>query len=198
MLTSALITLTQKDFPDWSDTLILQFLNEIQRIVFTQKPTDQMRIIDTNTGKDPILTTTSGIFLYNVNTTSGFPYNAWRVCDVYANDLDHPSDVFTYEATPETPYSKIIFKEDPGTGSFYVRSYRFPITLGSSSTQLEIPASYHLSHVYEGLAGLIEKFRSGKSERYEIFKKILLPEMLKGMSEGKRRNTDSPYRISGL
>lgn len=198
MLTSALITLAQKEFPDWSDTLILQFLNEIQRMVFTQNTTDQMRIIDTSTGKDPILTTTSGIYSYDINTTNGFPYNAWRVCEVYSSDIDSPTDVFTYEATPATAYAKIIFSSDPGTGSFYVRGYRFPIVLGSASTQLEIPAGYHISHVYEGLAGLIETFRSGKSERWNVFQKTLMPEIIRGMSEGKRRNTNSPYRICGL
>lgn len=200
MLTTSLITFIQSDFPDWSEVRILSLINEIQRIVFTQVPTDQMRMFDTLTGKDPILTTESGTLVYNINTSApaSFPYNAWRIWEVYQTDINDPEDVFTIDATPVTNCAQIVFKEDPGITDFYVRCYRFPTVLSSNSVQLEIPHQYHLTHVYEGVAGLIEKSRSGKSERWNMFEQKLLPELVKKLSEGRRRSTDTPYRICGL
>lgn len=177
MLTSAIVSLVQKQYPDWSETMICEILNEIQRLVFTQNTTPHMRMYGT-TGKDPILTTVAGTYEYNINTGSGFTYNAWRVTDVYSSSIDYPKDVIKLDADPVTGCARVIFKEDPGTTSYYVKAYKLPPQITSTTIQLSIPHGYHFSHVFEGVCGVIEKFRSGKSERYDIFMKVLLPDMV--------------------
>jgi hypothetical protein len=193
MLTNAIITLAKKQFPDWGRELLLQFLNELQSIVFTQSATNQMRMFDTTTGKDPVLSTTQGVYSYDIDTTHGFDDNAWRVTLVYSEDSTDPTDAIFYDATPSVS-AKVVFKEDPSTSEYYIRAYRFPSELVTETIQLEIPAAYHLSHVFEGLAGMIEKFRSGKSERYEMFVGNLLPELIKKMSDNHTTNSFTPYR----
>lgn len=177
MLSSAIVSLVQKQYPDWSETMICEILNEIQRLVFTQNATPHMRMYGV-AGKDPILTTVAGTYEYNINTGSGFTYNAWRVTDVYSSSIDAPTDVIKLDADPVTGCAVVIFKEDPGTANYYIKAYKLPPQITSSTIQLSIPHSYHLSHVFEGVCGFIEKFRSGKSERYDIFMKLLLPEMV--------------------
>jgi hypothetical protein len=198
MLTSALITLAQNDYsPDWSRPKILTILDELQKMVFTQKATAQMRMYDSSTGLDPKLTTTSGTYEYNINTTAGFSHNAWMVSSVYSSDIDDPEEVLTIEATPSTAYAKVVFPKIV-SGDYYIRCYRFPTSLTSESVQLEIPSSYHLSHIYEGLIGFMEKVKSGRSDRYEMFKLKLLPELLVHLSDnGKKRDKKTIYRPAG-
>lgn len=177
MLTSSLITMAQKEFKDWSRVMILGFLNELQRIIFTQNTIKHMRMYDITTGKDPIISTVSGTFEYHIP-------NAWRVCEVYEDDIDRPTNVMLFDATLAEE-ARIVFSDNPNTGSYYYRAYKFPDTLVTEDVQLSVPESFHTSHVYEGLAGLLEKMRSGKSERWEKFEKILLPDIIKKMSDHK-------------
>lgn len=193
MLTSSLITFIKKDYPDWSRNYILFAINEIQNMVFTQNATKQMWIYDSSTGKDPVLTTTDSTYEYYINTDEGFPYNAWRVYDVYSSDITDPEDVEKFEAA-QGSYARILFKENPGVQDFYVRAYRFPTSLTTESIALEIPAAYHLDYVYEGVCGFIEKFRSGRSERYENFVRILLPELVKKMSDSNAGIYEVTYK----
>lgn len=197
MLTSALISLASIEAPDWSRIRILTFLDEIQKMIFSQNATKAMRIYDSVTGLDPVLTTSGTSVEYNINTTNGFSHNAWRVYEVYTDDITDPEkDVLTFDATPLVPYARVVFPYTP-SGNYYLRCYRSPTTLTSESVQLEIPAGYHLSHVFDGLMGFIEKFRSGKSERYDNFIQNIMPDLVKKMSDGKRGNSDVPYRPAG-
>lgn len=192
MLTSAIVTLAQKQFPDWSRTMILEFLNELQRIVYTQNTVLPMRMYDSTTGKDPILTTVSNTYSYDINTINGFPYDAWKICNVYKEDISESEDVTLFDSTPNES-AKVVFKENPSS-KYYVRCYKLPTQLTSETIQLSIPHGYHLSHVYEGLCGLIEKFRSGKSDRWDVFEKLLLPELVKKLSDNKETTLFSTQR----
>lgn len=182
MQTSALITLLNNEFPDWSRVRLLTYLNEIQNIIFTKSSTNQMRMYDSTTGLDPTITTTHATYEYYINTTNGFSYNAWRVGAVYSEDITDPEDVLVFDAQPGSA-AKIVFKQSPGTATYYVRCYRPPVQLTTETVQLEVPMGYHLTHVYEGIVGLIEINRSGKSERWEKFQRVLLPELITKMSE---------------
>jgi hypothetical protein len=195
MLTSALITLAQKQFPDWSRTMLLSLLNEIQQMVFTQNCTNQMRMYDDATGKDPLLTTTSGTYEYTIDTTDGFDYDAWRVTDVYDIDINNTStiDWSAVDATSSVA-AKVVFTNDPGVGTYYIRAYRFPTELTTESVQLEVPSSYHISHLLEGLAGFIEVTRSGRSDRWEKFLQKTMPELVEKMNKGNTRSSFTPYR----
>lgn len=182
MQTNSLVTLIKKQFPDWSRQMILEFIDEVQRIVFTRTPTRQMQVLDTTTGKDPVITVSSAAE-YSVSTSTGFPADVWRVTEVYETDITEPADVICYDATIETP-ARIVFSE-PVSGQYYVRAYRFPTKIETESIQLEIPESYHITHVLNGVAGLIEQTRSGRSERWDYFLQRQLNEIVKGMSNGR-------------
>lgn len=192
MLTSAIVTLAQKQFPDWSSTMIVELLNELHKYIFTQVPVERMRMYSTTTGTDPILTTTAGTYEYTINTTNGFDYNSWRVVKVYQDETDYV-DVITYDAVSSSTGAKIVFREDPGTQDYYIKAYRFPTNITSVSSQLEIPATYHLTHIYDGLVGIIEKFRSGRSDTWEMFVKIKAPELIKKMSDARTSIPFSNY-----
>jgi hypothetical protein len=56
---------------------------------------------------------------------------------------------------------------------------------------MEIPHAYHLSHIWEGLCGLIEKYRSGKSDRFLYFMEKLLPDLILKISE----NQNNEYNV---
>jgi len=198
MLTSSLITLINKEVPDWSRMQILAFINEIQNVVFSQNATSQMRIYDPNTGTDPLLHAVGGQLIYNISSASGFPQTAWRVYDVYRQTIMEPeANIFCLDATPKTKCASVMFKS-PQSGDFFVRCYRFPDQIITEANQLEIPDAFHLSHLFEGVMGQIEQWRSGKSERYMNFYAKLLPDLVRRMSEGNRRNSFTEYRWGGV
>lgn len=161
-------------------------------MVFTQNTNHHMRMINSTTGKDPVLTTVAGTYSYDITTTNGFSDNAWRVSNVYIDDISESEDVTLFDADSNNA-AKVVFKEDPGSGTYYIRAYKFPPTIGSKSVNLSIPQAYHLTHVYEGICGFIEKFRSGKSERLDIFMGKLLPELVSKLSSN---NTQFEYPIT--
>lgn len=191
MLTSALITLVKKRYPDWSDVLIIEMLNELHKYVFTQVPVERMRMTDSTTGKDPVLTTSQGTYEYLITTTAGFSNNAWRVVEVYQK-AGYPIDVICYDAVNSSNGAKIVFREDPGVQNYFVKAYRFPTEINSATKQLEIPSTYHLTHVYDGLVGIVEKFRSGRSEIWEQFEKVKVPDLIKKMSDSPSISKYSP------
>lgn len=169
----------------------MDMLNEVHRTVFTQNTTSHMRMYDSSTGVDPILTTTDSIYVYEIDTDNGFDDNAWRVVDVYTDEIDDPVDVIKYDATPGIS-AKVVFQDNPGTATYYIRAYRQCNNLTSENIQLEIPHSYHISHVWQGLCGIIEKYRSGKSDRWDFFEQKLLPELVLKISE----NQSGTYNVS--
>ena len=179
--------MASRNFPDWSRVQLLEILNEVHRMVFTQNVTNSMRMYDVTTGKDPVLTTTSGTYLYEINTTNGFSNNAWRVTDIYSSDIDEPEDIIKKDATPSNS-AIIIFKDNPGNSQYYVKAYRQCSSLITENVQMEVPSSYHLSHIWEGLVGMIEKFRSGRSDRWDLFISKLLPELVLKISENSNGN----------
>lgn len=182
MLTRSLVTILKKDFPDWSRQMILEFLDELQRIIYTQNTVSFMRMYSSTTGEDPTVTITSGTEEYDIDTTNGFDNDAWRVCEVYEEDIESPlSNVLKLDATNDNS-CKIVVPQYT-SGIYYLRAYRFPTSLTSESIQLELPASYHYDYMYDGVCGMIERARSGKSDRWDVFRFKRLPELVKKLSE---------------
>lgn len=177
MQTSALITLVTQTFPDWGRPMIMSVLNEFQKFIYSQVSNYQMRIFDTATGKDPILTTVSGTYEYEISISNGFTNDAQRVTNVYTADIDSSEDVMLLRATEDNK-AIIRFKTDPGNGNYYIRCYMIPNEILVESTNLSIPPDFHLTHVFEGICGWIEQMRSGKSERWYNFLKTLLPDLI--------------------
>lgn len=184
MRTAALIKQIQREAPKWSTEDIRELINEVQRIVYSN-PVDEMRMMDTSTGFDPLLSTTAGTYEYTINTAAGFDYDAQIVYLVYTTKTDPQGtkqSVDVIEAT-ETTAAKIRFRgTDPGTGSYYVWAYRKPPQVTSTSVQLTIPPQYHLKYVKEAVMGQIELSDSGRSDRWEKFETEQLPKLLSKMN----------------
>lgn len=195
MVTRALIAYIKKEAKDASDDYIRELLNEIQLMVYTNKTMYHMQLWDSATGKDPKFTATAGTYEYTVSTAEGFADNAWRVTAVYtlANGIDNPTDTILIDGDPNG-YAKIRFKADPGTQDYYYRAYKFPTEITTVTTPLTIPASYHLSHVAEGVIGILEKNKSGQSQRWVDFINKLLPDMINGISAGQNSWSKTDYR----
>ena len=162
--------------------MILEFIDEVQRIIFTQNTTRQMRVLDPLTGKDPVINV-SGQVEYPVSIDMGFSTDVWRISSVYVSDITEPEDVICYDATVDEP-AKIVFN-DVTSGAYHVRVYRFPKRLETENDQLEIPEAYHITHVLNGVSGMIEQTRSGKSDRWDFFLQRQVTDIVKRMSDGK-------------
>lgn len=188
MLTNSLISLIKKSATTWTVDNIRELLNEVHRICLTTKPVGQMRVFDISTGKDYLFTTTNNTFQYEITTTEGFPYNAWRVTNIYT-DVDDPEgsavDFVNTDALQDTACT-VLFKENPGTSQYYFTYYKKPVEISSTSIQLDIPPQYHLDIVKEGVHGLIELSDNGRSERWNNFMNILLPRLLFNMNDGSK------------
>lgn len=180
MQTSAIIALAQKKAPDWSTENLRELLNEIQNQMLMSKPLEFMRVYTTATGKDPTFTSSSTTFVYEISTANSFPNDAAFVEKVYTSDEDDVEDVIIYPATPST-VAKIVFKEAP-SGDYYVRYYKKPTQITSTSVQLSVPVQYHMNTVFEGLCGMLEQIDSGMSQRLEKYERELLPKFWNAMN----------------
>lgn len=192
MQTSQIITLLKRTFNDWSREDILSLVDEVQKMVFSQRPTNEMRIVDTTTGKDPILSTVAGTYSYDLTEANGMPSDFWRATSIYVLDPTEQTPALFFDGKSGVA-CKIVFKDDPGTGSYYVKGYRYPTELTAETIQLEVPEAYHMTYIFEGVAGIIEQLRTGRSDRYINFETKLLPKLASKMSENSYDNY-TPYR----
>lgn len=181
MQTSELVTLIKREASGWSRDLIRSLINNMQFMMMA-KPLAQTRIIDPDTGLDPVLTTTAADFTYYGNTTDipQFPagVEAWRIVDVYTGNIDDD----TYEQIKCTKFDGTVsaaayftLQTDPGVSSYNIRAYKKPTAVTSESIELTIPENKCLDTLYEGVMGWIEKTDNGKSERWNNFIVNLLP-----------------------
>jgi hypothetical protein len=198
MKTQTLVNLIQREVPSWGRTTILELINQIQGMLL-QKPIAQTRIIDPDTGDDPILTTQSGVYQYDANETdiTTFPtgVTAWFVDGLYTGTLgedDEFIDIVTTMGTYNTP-AVITFKEDPGVAEYKVIAYANPTQITSESVELSIPERWHLNAVYEGVIGWIQKIESGKSDRWDIFNNKTIHEFWYDMNNGNRQRKQTRY-----
>jgi len=181
MQTRTLINLIQKEAKNWSRENIRELIDEIHRMCLTTKPVGLMRMFATDVSGDPALSPSGGILQYSVDTAHGFVNDAWRVTEVYttSNGIGNPEDVFCIDATKSTP-AQINFFSDPGsTASGYrIRAYKQPTEISTETVEMQIPEAFHLSHIKEGVMGLIEMADSGTSNRWEKFTAVLLPDLV--------------------
>jgi len=193
MRTTALIKQIQRDAPKWSSEDIRELINEVQRIVYSN-PVSQMRMYDTSTGSDPILTTTAGTYEYSIGTSNGFDYNASCVYIVYTSLTDVEGSRVSTDIIPatETDAAKVRFiDDDPGSSTYYVWAFRKPPEITSTSVQLTIPPDYHLTLVKKGVMGLIETSDSGTSRQWEDFERFYKTKFLTKMNKNARDNKGS-------
>jgi hypothetical protein len=154
-----------------------------------------MRAFDISTGNDYLFTTTDSQFQYDITTANGFPFNGWRVTNIYTDpsNIEDTSIDFTNIDATQDDACKVLFKENPRAQQYYFTYYKKPTEITSASIQLDIPPQYHLDVVKEGVLGLIELADSGRSERWANFTERLLPKLLFNLNEGSRT---VPYYVN--
>ena len=183
MKTESLVSYIKRLAPDWSRADILEFIDEIQTMVFGTR-SEMMRYLDSTTGQNPVLTTEDGVLEYTLDTSLfgadiqfvEHVYDKATSTTCYGKTYDDTLQFRTTKATPNS-CAKVLFSKNPGVKNFEITCYRKPSPLLSESIQLEIPSEYHIPHVYKGVIGLIEMAEHGESNSYQRFLLELLPEM---------------------
>jgi hypothetical protein len=189
MQTRALITLVKKQAPEWSPENIRELVNEVQNILLMKRPVGFMRMLDTTTGKDPVLTTVAGTYEYEISEAEGFPADAGFVYEVHTGDPDTPVENVHVAQATNTDAATLTFDEDPGSTDYYVWCYKKPEQITAVTTELTVPMAYHMDTVFEGVVGLVEKMSSGVSDRWEKFEKVLCPKFWADQNRGNRRTS---------
>ena len=148
-----------KRVPESTRQEILDTLNEIQTVIYSQDCLQTQKIL--STGKFPILETTKGVFEYDApsdcrriasiirrrhqrNGYSEDPLNDLKA-GYFRNREDHePVAARTVDASIDT-VAKIYFEFDPGTTihRYYLVYYIKPTPLLSEDDQLTIPEELH-------------------------------------------------------
>lgn len=203
MQTRSIVSLIKREASSWSRELIRSLISDVHYIMMAH-PMQQNRIIDTSTGKDPIFATTNGTYEYNGNTTdmANFPANttAFLIDKVYTGSLGESSyteiDGIPIIGTYGTP-GKWRFKENPGTTTtttgYKARAYKTPTNITSEEIELEVPENWHLTGVYEGVMGWIEKTDNGKSARWNDFILKLCPKFWYECNRSVNQNIKEKY-----
>jgi hypothetical protein len=75
MLASAIVSIVQKNNPDWPAATILNILNDVLNMVL-KRESDQNVYLDPTTGDMPFLATTDGTFTYNITIPN---VTIWKV-----------------------------------------------------------------------------------------------------------------------
>lgn len=184
MNTKSFITYVKRRAPAWSRADILDLLNDIQETVFSNSA-ELLRYLDESTGRDKILTTTQGTYVYELSA-SAFGADIHFIENIY--QYENPEGYYnkqfledvaanTFKATGST-MAKIVFNEDPGDSEYYITCFRKPTPITSENVQPEIPEYMLLKYVYGGVIGLIEMAEHGDSNTYREWVSITLPELM--------------------
>jgi hypothetical protein len=168
--------------------MILQILNEVQNIVYSQNCLQTTRI--TSTGMPPTITTQRGVFEYDAPAecrvtsaifTSSLPRIFNRQKPVgprreyyFRNKGYYLLSAETRYPTPNDPIGKIYFQEDPGdtTDQYYHLYHIRPAQLTSIDVQLTLPDEVHYL-LREAVVSMITSDEYGKSNFDEaVFQKV--------------------------
>lgn len=192
MQTSSLIALIKRQAPGWSNEEIRELIDDVQLIMLS-KALEFNRAIDSATGKDQSITTTTGTFEYEVSTDNGFDYDGLFIESVYSTTEPEPAynydleriedgeDIYSVPAT-RTTVATFTFKDDPKGGDFYVRYYKKPTSVSTQYTNITIPEWWHLKGVRVGVLGIIEEVEHGTSRNWDKFEKEVLPKFWNEMN----------------
>ena len=185
MQTSSLIALIKRQAPGWSNEEIRELIDDVQLIMLSHA-LEFNRSIDTSTGLDHVLTTTTGIYEYEISIANGFTDDALFIESVYTTTDPEPAynydedrvedgeDVYSVPAT-RASVAKVIFKDDPLGNDFYIRYYKKPTSVSMQYTNLSVPEWWHIKGVRVGVLGIIEEVEHGTSRNWERFEKEVLP-----------------------
>lgn len=168
--------------------MILQILNEVQNIVYSQNCLQTTRL--TSTGMPPFINTQQGVYEYdapadcrvtNAIFTASTPkvFNRQRPVGprreyYFRNKGFYLLSAETRYQTPQEPVSKIYFQEDPGTttNQYYHLYHIKPVELTSIDVPLTLPDEVHYL-LREAVISMITSDEYGKSNFDEaIFDKV--------------------------
>ena len=187
MKTSAFIDRIVREAPSWTRPNILLEINYALDIIF-DRPLRMMRIKDTSTGLDPVLTTVAGTFEYEINAAA-IGEDAMFVRRAYTGLEEDPTcyDTDVYSSLETGANAKLLFKEDPGGTEYHVEAYKFPTKVVSETfpTTLPFPDQFIIRYLYDLVAGNIESMSHGKSVRLDRFYAEKLPELHGRLNEGE-------------
>jgi hypothetical protein len=189
MNTKQLVSLIKRNHSQWSRTDILEFIDNIQKTVFGV-PVSIMRYRDITTGLDKVLETVSGTLEYELSV-SNFGADIQFIESVYP--LDYDSTYYNKYSANDisasvknaigTTNAKVLFSENPGDSSFYIKCYKRPTALLSEAIDLGIPENLIIPGLYKGVVGLLETTEHGESNAYDRFIKEYMVSMRAQMND---------------
>lgn len=168
--------------------MILQILNEVQNIVYSQNCLQTTRL--TSTGMPPFINTQQGVYEYDAPadcrvTSAIFTASTPKVFNrqrpvgprreyYFRNKGFYLLSAETRYQTPQEPVCKIYFQEDPGTttNQYYHLYHIKPVELKSMDVPLTLPDEVHYL-LREAVISMITSDEYGKSNFDEaIFEKV--------------------------
>lgn len=172
MKTSSLISRIYRAFPSTTRLDIKDEIN-IALDILIDRPLAMMRVKDSSTGLDPVLTTTDGVFEYTINATSIGEDVKWveRAYTGEESDIaDYDNIIFTSRQLGDSDIT-ITFAEDPGGNDVKLTAYKGPTTILSESYPVNIPLpnEFVIKYLFELVAGNLESLYHGKSVRRDAF-----------------------------
>lgn len=173
MTTKELINEILRSVPSATRVDIRSELNAALRIIFN-KPLEIMRIKDTSTGKDPVLTTTAGVFEYELDAAA-IGVDAKYVTRVYQGSETDPDDCddvsWNVRELTGTNNSVILFEEDPGGAEYFITAYKHHDKIVSETVPavFPFPEEFIQEHLIALVVGRLEEKYHGKSLRLDEF-----------------------------
>lgn len=168
--------------------MILQILNEVQNIVYSQNCLQTTKL--TSTGMPPFINTQQGVYEYDAPadcrvTSAIFTASTPKVFNrqkpvgprreyYFRNKGFYLLSAETRYQTPQEPVGKIYFQEDPGTttNQYYHLYHIKPVELKNMDVPLTLPDEVHYL-LREAVISMITSDEYGKSNFDEaIFEKV--------------------------
>lgn len=177
----------------WTRVALVDLIDSEQSLIFTM-PVPILRVYNSVTGKDPLLTTVDGQSVYEISSSEGYDADVWKITSIRSGDgnpvaisdeyVDTNSVRVVQSSKGES--AKVIFNFNPGAGkTFFLECYKRPLKLESENTEITLPEQFHDAFLYEAVAGRIEKPAHGVSNRYTSYLETLLPSLQQELMNDK-------------
>ncbi len=198
MRTSAFVNKILRACPSLTIPAVLDEINSALNTIF-DRPLSIMRVYDESTGYDPVLSTSNGVLGYtsdDIDTEESIAY----IGRIYQSAGDPSSSVDVRVQTAGRTLSgspiKINFTEDPGSGIYYVETYKRPTEILSIKNPEYIPFAEEFinKYLYELVVANFELQAHGRSARMERFEQNALVDLYGKLNENSNQVSYSMYR----
>jgi len=212
--TSSNITRIQYAVPKLGRTEILEILDEIQTIVYSQN-TAQTKYLDPSTGLPPYLATVDGQYDYDcpsncrstVAVFSDSPISSYSRTRpspqakryYYHNKGYYKAAVASYDATRGV-LARVVFQENPGTTTtkFYHEYYMQPTELTTESVELTLPEHTHYL-LRQGVTAMLSSEEYGQTGFDTSVMDDLALRIRKVLNRGQQRRMGrTPWRAEHM